>query len=123
MTEPRILSVLERVQRRLTSPDSWCQFAVARNKEGMAVRPLHPEAVRWDIVGATMVECRDDENLQTLVLGYLHVNRPLGRTLIEVNDNLKSHQEVYQWLFRLINKERAAYGGDDNRAVGSPIPA
>jgi hypothetical protein len=36
----------------LSSPDTWCQEALAEDAQGNKVPPLHPEAVKWCALAA-----------------------------------------------------------------------
>jgi hypothetical protein len=46
--------VLQASRDRIADPERWCQGAYAKNKGGLEVCPLSPEACQWCVSGSIM---------------------------------------------------------------------
>lgn len=107
---PLCLETLEKIRKRISSQDHWCQKESARDEEGKGTDPNGQRAVQWCLSGAITKESWDTHivlNRESLILvdiwdrcsGFVHdvislqSSRLYGKSLVNVNDEL-GHKDV-----------------------------
>lgn len=102
MSDPT-LAVLRRVRERLSTPDRWMQYGLARNSLGQAIWPEHSDAACWCLAGAIIAETFFEGGTGTDAAHLIRSEIGLGGSITNWNDDPKrTHAEVLALLDRVI---------------------
>ena len=98
--------ILRRTYLRIEDSDCWTQGSFARTWTGESVRPSHPSACRWCLLGAIALESNPYAMSPPNLLTHLEerMQREYGEqfdTLGAMNDYL-THENVLAFLQRAI---------------------